>query len=75
MLVGGGLAVGAFTLVTVLGGPGAGTSVQRTETCTDAVWVVPVEQPPRCGCPAPITAAGLNTRTAGRQTGAHLEAP
>jgi hypothetical protein len=59
MLVGGDLAVGAFTLVTVLGGPGAGTSVQRTETCTDAVWVVPVEQPP----------------SAGRQTGAHLEPP
>jgi len=48
MLVGGGLAVGVFTLVTVLRGPGADTSVQRTGTCTDAVWVVPVEQPPRC---------------------------
>jgi hypothetical protein len=37
MLVGGGLAVGAFTLVTVLRGPGAGTSMQRTGTCTDTV--------------------------------------
>jgi hypothetical protein len=39
----GGSAVGPFTLVTVLGAPGGGTSVQRTDIGTDGVWVVPME--------------------------------
>jgi hypothetical protein len=38
-----------FTLVTVLGRRGDGTSVQCTDVSTDGVWVSPVEQPPKWG--------------------------